>query len=191
MDDSWGRQASAGWWIRTRPAWAFSAALVAVVSVIGLGQYRYSRWTPLQRFYFPAYVQSTILDALGVTRPGRYALLTVMDRRGARLAVDTDVEASSGASNHDGFTLTAAARSAGIRGPVVTTDRYDSQALHIFLLTWIYQSRRLRDLVWPPLAGGLGLLVLGLVVAIPQDAERARARGIPVSRTPQRELVFQ
>ena len=176
MDDSWGRQASAGRWIRTRPAWAFSAALVAVVSVIGLGQYRYSRWTPLQQFYFPAYVRSTILDAVGVTKPGRYALLTVMDRRGPRLAVDTDLEVSSGASNDDGFTLTASARSAGIRGPVVTTDRYDSQALHTFLLTWIYQGRRLRDLAWPPLAGGLGVLVLGLLVAIPQDAERARAR---------------
>src|SRR5439155_19158414 len=69
-----------------------------------------------------------------------------------------------------------AARSAGIRGPVVSTDRYDPRALHTFLSTWIYQGRRLRDLAWPPLAGGLGVLVLGLVVAIPQDAERARAR---------------
>ena len=43
-------------------------------------------------------------------------------------------------------------------------------------MTWIYQGRRLRDLAWPPLAGGLGVLVLGLLVAIPQDAERARAR---------------
>jgi hypothetical protein len=175
MEHSWGRQASAGTWIRTRPAWAMSAALVAVVSVIGLGQYRYSRWTPLQQFYFPAYVRSTILDALGVTRPGRYALLTIVDRRGPRLAVDTDVEATPGSSS-DAFSLTAAARSAGIRGPAVTTDRYDAGALHTFLLTWIYQGRRLRDLAWPPLAGGLGVLVLGLVVAIPQDAQRARAR---------------
>ena len=59
MDHSWGRQASAGTWISTRPAWALSAALIAVVSVIGLGQYRYSRWTPLQRFYFPAYATAT------------------------------------------------------------------------------------------------------------------------------------
>jgi hypothetical protein len=96
MEHSWGRQASAGTWIRTRPAWACSAALVAVVSVIGLGQYRYSRWTPLQQFYFPAYVRSTILEALGVTKPGRCALLTVIDRRGPRLAVDTDVDATPG-----------------------------------------------------------------------------------------------
>src|SRR6202795_1985889 len=176
MDQSWGRQASAGTWIRTRPAWAFSAVLIAVVTVIGVGQYRYSRWTPLQRFYFPAYVRSTILDVLGVTKPGRYALLTVIDRRGSRLAVDTDVDATPGLSSSDAFTLTAAAKSAGLRGPAVTTDRYDSRALHTFLLTWIYQGRRLRDLAWPPLAGGLGVLVLGLVVAIPQDAERARTR---------------
>src|SRR4029077_16554433 len=83
MDHSWGRQASAGTWISTRPAWAYSAALLAVVSVIGLGQYRYSRWTPLQQFYFPAYVRSTMLDALGFTKPGRYALLTVVDPTGA------------------------------------------------------------------------------------------------------------
>src|SRR6267378_3625307 len=119
MDHGWGRQASAGTWIRTRPAWALSALLIAVVSVIGLGQYRYSRWTPLQRFYFPAYVRSTILDALGVTKPGRYALLTVIDRRGPRLAADTDVEAPPRSSRHDAFVLTTAAKSAGIRGPAV------------------------------------------------------------------------
>ncbi len=104
MDHSWGRQASAGTWISTRPAWALSAVLIAVVSVIGLGQYRYGRWTPLQRFYFPAYVRSTILDVLGVTKPGRYALLTVIDRRGSRLAVDTDVEAIPGLSSMEHHT---------------------------------------------------------------------------------------
>src|SRR4029077_7148795 len=107
MDYSWGRQASAGTWISTRPVWALSAALVAVVSVIGVGQYRYSRWTPLQQFYFPAYVRSTILDALGAIKPGRYSLLTVVDRRGSRLAVDADVEARPGSSS-DEFTLTMA-----------------------------------------------------------------------------------
>src|SRR5882672_2956559 len=175
MDQSWGRQASAGTWINTRPACALSAALIAVVSVIGLGQYRYSRWTPLQRFHLPAYVRSTILDALGVTKPGRYALVTVKDRRGSRVAVDADVEALPGSSS-EAFTLTAAAKSAGLRGPAVSTDHYDPRALHTFLSTWIYHGRRLRDLAWPPLAGGLGVLVLGLVVAIPQDAARARAR---------------
>ena len=176
MDQGWGREASAGTWIRTRPAWAFSAALIAVVTVIGLGQYRYSRWTPLQRFYFSAYVRSTTLDALGVTKAGRYALLTVVDGRGTRLAVDRDVEASPDSPSGDAFTLAPAAKSRGVRGPVVVTDLYDPRALHTFLFTWIYQGRRLRDLAWPPLAGGLGVLVLALVVAIPQDAERARAR---------------
>ena len=117
MDQSWGREASAGTWIRTRPAWTLSAVLIAVVSVIGIGEYRYSRWTNLQRFYLPAYVRSTILDALDVTKPGQFALLTVIDRRGPRLALDTDVEAPPGSSRSDAFTLTAAARSAGILPP--------------------------------------------------------------------------
>src|SRR4029077_19229630 len=104
MDHSWGRQASAGTWISTRPAWAYSAALLAVVSVIGLGQYRYSRWTPVPQFYFPPHVRSTMLDALGFTKPGRYALLTVVDRRGSRLALDADVEALPGSSNNEAFT---------------------------------------------------------------------------------------
>src|ERR1700730_5283715 len=108
MDHGWGREASAGTWIRTRPAWTFSAVLIAVVNVIVLGKYRSSRWTPLQRFYFPAYVRSTILDAIGVTKPGRFALLTVMDRRGPRLAVDTDFQGSSAASNDEGRSRTAA-----------------------------------------------------------------------------------
>src|SRR3984893_4561686 len=175
MDHGWGREASAGTWIRTRPAWTFSAVLIAVVNVIVLGKYRSSRWTPLQRFYLPAYVRSTILDAIGVTKPGRFALLTVMDRRGPRLALDPDIEDTPGASRSDAFTLTAAARSAGIRGPLVSTDRYDPRALHTFLLTWIYQGRRLRDLAWPPLARVLGVLVLGLLLTIPQDAQRALA----------------
>lgn len=175
MEHDWGRQASAGTWMRTRPAWALSAALLAVVSVIGLGQYRYSRWTPLQRFYFSSYVRSTTLDLLGISTPGQYALLTVVDRRGPRLAVDTDVEATADAS-HEAFRLTTAATSAGLRGPAVATDRYESRALHTFLRTWIYQGRRLRDLAGPPLAGGLAVLVLGLLVAIPRDAERTRLR---------------
>ena len=37
------------------------------------------------------------------TKPGRYALLTVVDRRGPRLAVDADVEATPGSSS-DAFT---------------------------------------------------------------------------------------
>ena len=171
MEHDWGRQASAGTWMHTRPAWALSAALLAVVVRHRSRAVSVQPWTPLRRFYLPAYVRSTTLDFLGVSKPGRYALLTVVDRRGPRLAVDTDVETTA-----EAFRLTTAAASTGLRGPAVATDRYDAQALHTFLRTWIYGGRRLRDLAWPPLAGGLAVLVLGLLVAIPQDAERARVR---------------
>lgn len=179
MDHGWGRQASAGTWLSTRPAWALGALLLALVTVIGLGQYRYSHWTPLQRFYFPAYVRSTLLHLLGITKPSRYALLTVVDRGGPRLALDADVQPAdvTGTDGHAAdFVLSAAAAAAGLQGPARGEDRYESAALHAVLRTWIYQDRRLRDLAWPPLGGGLGVLALGLLVALPQDAARARER---------------
>ncbi len=84
-----------GWCVAgTRPAWALSALLLGVVSVVGIAQYRYAHWTPLQRFYLAPYVRSTILNELGLTTSGRYALLTVVDRRGPRVALDADVTAN-------------------------------------------------------------------------------------------------
>jgi hypothetical protein len=179
MDQGWGRDASAGTWLSTRPAWTLGVLLLAVVTVIGLGQYRYSQWTPLQRFYLPAYVRSTLLEVLGITTPRRYALLTVADRRGPRLALDADVQPADAPATDgqaDTFVLTAAAAAAGLRGPTRGEDRYESGALRAVLGTWIYQDRRLRDLAWAPLGGGLGVLALGLLVAVPQDAARARER---------------
>jgi hypothetical protein len=179
MDQEWGRQASAGTWLSTRPAWTLGSLLLALVTVIGLGQYRYSRWTPLQQFYFPTYVRSTLLDTLGIAKPSRYALLTVVDRRGPRLALDGDVQPAvvTVAGHPDGnFALTPAAAAAGLRGPALGSDRYEAGALHAVLRTWIYRERRLRDLAWPPLAGGVGVFTLALLVALPQDAARARER---------------
>ena len=91
----------------------------------------------LQQFYFPAYVRSTVLNALGFTKPPWYALLTVVDRRGPRPAVDTDVETLPGSSENNGFTLTPLAKSAGIRGLALTRDRYHPEDLQAFLLTSI------------------------------------------------------
>ena len=180
MAHAWGRRASAGAWTGTRPAWALSALLLGVVSVVGIAQYRYAHWTPLQRFYLAPYVRSTILNALGLTTSGRYALLTVVDRRGPRFALDADVLPISGRAHVDAaapsFSLTREAADAGVRTLTITGGQYDHLALQTFLRAWIYHDRTLRDLAWPPLLGGLGVLTLGLLVAVPQDAARARAR---------------
>ena len=188
MDHKWGRSASAGTWLSTRPAWALSALLLGLMSCIGIGEYQYTRWTALERFYLPSYLRSTMLTQLGVTRAGRYTLLTVVDGQRRRLAVDADLEPAlpaSGETNGPPFTVRREAGAAGVRLLALRTERYDHQAVQAFLRTWIYGDRRVRDLVWPPLAGGLVVLTLGLLVAMPQDAARAGA----APRSARRELV--
>ncbi len=54
--------------------------------------------------------------------------------------------------------------------------RYDNAKLHEFLAHWIYQDQTLTDLAKPALWGGLGVLLVGLVLAIPMDSARKRIR---------------
>jgi len=48
--------------------------------------------------------------------------------------------------------------------------------MHAYLGHWIYRDQNFLDLVKPALWGGLGVLLVGLVVAIPKDAARKRER---------------
>src|SRR5712691_9424747 len=54
--------------------------------------------------------------------------------------------------------------------------RYNNAKLHEFLGHWIYQDQTLTDLAKPALWGGLGVLLVGLVVATPKDSARKRIR---------------
>jgi len=54
--------------------------------------------------------------------------------------------------------------------------RYDNAKLHEFLGHWIYQDQTLTDLAKPAPWGGLGVLLVSLVVAIPRDGARRRKR---------------
>jgi hypothetical protein len=180
MQDHWGRLSSAGTWLTTRPVGALSALLLAVVSGVAIGQYRYTQWTPLQRFYLAPYMRSTLLSQVGVTTAGRYRLLTVHDPRGSRLALDADLQPLLPAPDHEAetpaFRLAPQAVQAGVRTLALEVGQYDHARLQTFLRTWIYEDQQLRDLAWPSFAGGLGVLALGLLVGLPQDAARARAR---------------
>ncbi|MEQ1871103.1 MAG: type IV secretion system DNA-binding domain-containing protein [Vicinamibacterales bacterium] len=180
MDHVWGRQASAGTWITTRPVGVLAALLMSAVSVVAVAQYRYAQWTPLQQFYLAPYVRSTLLLRVGLTRPGTYAVLTVVDGAATRLAVDADVASLSppepGPTEGVALRLAPAATAAGVRALTLAAARYDPSKLQAFLRTWIYRDQRLRDLAWPAVAGGLAVLALGLLVGLPQDAARARTR---------------
>ncbi len=176
MAHVWGRDASAGTWLSTRPVGFLAALLLGAVSCVAIGQYRYAQWTPLQRFYLAPYVRSALLVQLGITRPARYPLVTVVDRRRARLAVDADVEPVTAADGTSTFRVAPAAARAGVGMLGIGDAPADHEKLRAFLQAWVYHGHRVRDLAWTPLAGGLGVLVVGLLVGLPQDAARARAR---------------
>ena len=174
MNQQWGREESAGDWPSDRSVWTIAAFFVALASVGLIGAYRYAReWTPLQKRYLSAYLAT---DAGALRKDGRYTLLMAETRKGTELALDEEVVPVTTATGENTFALTDAAVKAGVtklewqRGP------YDNAKLHALLAHWIYNDQSPTDLARPALWGGLGVFVVGLIVAIPKDAARARER---------------
>src|SRR3989442_1356639 len=92
MTERWGRADSAGTWPHATPIWSIGAVLVAFAVGVSLITYEYAFiWTPLQRFYLGPYVRSAVLATLRVNTDGRYRLLSVIDHRGTRMALESEV----------------------------------------------------------------------------------------------------
>jgi len=103
-------------------------------------------------------------------------MLNVVDRNGARLALDEEVMAVTTATGEKTFALTDEAMKAGDKRLVFQQVQYDNAKLHEFLGHWIYRDQTFMDFLAPALWGSLGVFCLGLLVAIPKDAVRARER---------------
>ena len=175
MKQKWGREENAGNWPSDKPVWTIVAFCVAVLSVIGIGYYHSEReWTPLQRHYLGTYTGTRIAGA--IRKQASYTLLMVVMRKGSRLAIDPDVAEVTTATGKNTFTLTKESLKTGAVRLEWQRGLYDNGKLHVFLGHWIYQDQTLTDLVKPAVTGGLGILLLGLIVAIPKDAARARER---------------
>ena len=175
MIERWGRTDAAGRWLHPTPAWTITVVLVAVASAVAMAWYRYTaRWTPLQQVYLSAYVRSEVLSDLGFMTTGQYRLLQVVDQKGSRLALDDDVVTVG--TGDTTYALTDAATRDGDRRLVWQSASYDHAKLHAFLGRWIYRDQTLTDLAKPALWGGLGVGLIGLLIAIPRDLGRARER---------------
>ncbi len=179
MDQQWGRKNAAGEWLNTKPVGTLAAVLLAVVSGVAIGEYRHTNvWTPLQRFYLPAYVRSVLGHRLAL-QPRRYELLNVVDRKGVRLALDVDVRPVTTAAGDVSFALSEAAFGAGAIHLAWETGQYDHAKLQALLREWIYRDQGLADLARPALWSSLGVLVVGLAGRHPARHEpgpRAQAR---------------
>jgi hypothetical protein len=176
MRQTWGRNQYAGEWPNPKPAWMMAASLLAVLSVTAICAYRYAYvLTPLQRFYLTTYIRSGLRAGIGF-KTGRYALLNVVDKKGSRLALNEEVMPVKIATGESIFALTETAMQLGDRRLVWQQGQYNNAGLHAFLDHWIYRDQTLLDFLRPALFGGLGVFFVSLLLAIPNDAARARAR---------------
>ena len=74
------------------------------------------------------------------------------------------------------FTISELGRQLGDRQLAWEERSYEHAKLHAFLREWIYRDQTLADLAKPALLGGVAVFVVGLLIAIPKDLARARAR---------------
>jgi len=175
MKQEWGREGYAGDWPSDKAVWTIGAFFVALLSMAAICAYRYERvLTPLQRHYLLTYAGTPTAGAL--RKDGWYTLLAVVTRKDSRLAIDPDVEPVTSASGESTFALTDEAVKTGAVKLEWQRERYDNAKLHELLAHWIYNDQSLTDLARPALWGGLGVFVVGLIVAIPKDAARKRER---------------
>src|SRR6185436_620858 len=80
------------------------------------------------------------------------------------------------ASGDASFALSEDAFGGGAIHLAWESEHYDHAKLQALLREWIYRDQGLVDLARPALWSSLGVLVVGLLVGIRQDMNRARAR---------------
>ena len=141
-------------WPRHRPVFAMLACLVALMAwgLVFAWQYK-TEWTPLEGYYFPAYVQTAHLTKSSnpYLRPLRnWEVLVIRYPHGSRLAVECDVVAAvaSKESSHQTpvFRLSQGAIKNGARGLGWESLRFADASFHAWLSRWIYGGRSLWQL---------------------------------------------
>ncbi len=173
MNQVWGRRENTRW-PSSRPVYTITALVIALASGFVITYHRYTEvWTPLERLYLMQYLRSGVMARLGV-KADRYQLLNVANRKASRLALDDEVVPVTTASGEITFALTQEAVKAGAVQVEWEGAQYYSAELHAFLGHWIYHDQTPMDLATWPLRVGLGVLLVGLAFALPQDAARAR-----------------
>ena len=139
----------------------FTCATLLIALGCGLGVFSYqckTRWTPLQRVYFPAYVRTAQLPLAhsGTRSPShQFSLLVITYLHDARIALDSDVVRPShtdSAHQQIAFTLSSSAIRNGARRLEWQRVRLEDPTLHAWLAHWIYDGRT-------PLADVQGWLV--------------------------------
>lgn len=151
--------------------WVFAV----LASMLAICTYRYiAVWTPLQRFYFTAYIRSGLRRATTSARTGQYELLAVTTKNSSHWASDGEVTEAQTQSGEATVRLTQEALKNGALHLVLLPVQSDDAKMHEFLRQWIYQDQTLTDLLHAALWGPFSALLLGLAFTLARDAARAR-----------------
>src|ERR1700730_17874093 len=175
----WGRKETIIWPPRS-PIYTYGAVFMAVVLT---GLFVYCRFSfgnsPLQRFYTPAYIRSSIIGALVPSRRDNYRMLMVGARGIApRLASNSDVTEGSTAEPggkpiplalsqpalHHGYTLLYLA----------LPKSYVDAILNSYLKSAVYVGDSLFEIYKLPLFFGLASLLIQLPFSISKDVRRRK-----------------
>lgn len=174
-------------WPRYKPIFSGLACVMALFAAAAVFAWQFKRqWTPLERYYFPAFVRTAHVSASRnpYLRPARtWEVLVIRFHARRRFAVDRDVRwvpAPPGArKNALAFTLAPSAIEQGATGLAWESVRLNDSAFHAWLGYWIFGGRSLRQLLRTPCyAGFLDLGVL-LPLAIGWDRRKAAERRQP------------
>ncbi|MGH9565938.1 MAG: hypothetical protein ACRD4I_08150 [Candidatus Angelobacter sp.] len=158
MKNQWGRDEGYHW-PSSKPVWTIKALVLAVMATIATAVYEYTQeWTFLQKKYLVAYVSS-------VSRPwlkaAPYPMVFRIEGKQERLAVNEDFS--------DPAVLSGKAKLQWERKSYLNTDmeRWLREAIYAGQKPWVL----LFQTAWKV---GLGVLVVGLVFALPRDRKRQR-----------------
>jgi len=176
-DTHWGRKESVVW-PPHNPIYTYGAVFLALV-MTGLFLYVHFIFavTPLQRFYLPAYLKTSIVPSFRTS--AKYRMLLLSDGKGHTWYATND-DVMSGSLPQPGekplpLTLSASAR----RNDMVALYRsvpslYRSAALHSYLRQQIYGGASLMDIFEWPLLFGLLTLLSQLPFSIRKDIRRRK-----------------
>ena len=175
----WGRKETIIWPPHS-PIYTYGALFMAVVLT---GLFLYCRFgfgnSPLQRFYTPIYIRSSVVGAIGATRRDNYRMLMV-GARGIppRLATDADVTEGNTPEPGSKPLPLALSQSALQHGYVLLyqgrAEGYVDASLNAYLKSAVYGGDSLFDRYKLPLLFGLLSLIIQLPFSITKDVRRRK-----------------
>src|SRR6202453_297085 len=167
-------------WPPHSPIYSYGAIFMAVVLT---GLFLYCRFSfgnsPLQRFYTPIYIRSSVAGAIGATRRDNYRML-IVGARGIPPRLATNADVADGKTPEPGGKPIplALSKSALQHGYVLLylgpEQSYIDARLSAYLKSAVYGGDTLFDLYELPLLFGLASLVAQLPFSIARDVRRRK-----------------